>query len=1042
VWAAFRTAVFAGAVAAAAPSAIADTLQQGLAAQLQPAQSLRYEQALAAGEFLRVVVEQLGADVEVHILDPSGAQVWYCDSRASGSEVETAFWVAQSAGVHTVVVTHKGKAAGGIRISEVDRRPASDEDRALARAEGLLRLAELKRRDRSAGALAECVEAAQAARALLPAHPRRMAALAFIGLCNRDINRLDLARPAFEEALATARQLGHAPSEAENLVYLGNLHSRKGEFREALGLQQQAVVVYGRIGRKSGEGFAWNNIASLQSQLGQNERAAESYEKAIACFREARDRGGESLARLNLGVTLQLTGRADAALASLEEALRGLREANDRVSAASALNTMAAVFGDLGDRPRAHTYAEQALALRRELGDRHAQARSHAMIGNLLLDDGSLAEAHTHLTTALELYRETKDKDGQAWTLYLLGRVRLQQRARGAEDLWQEALSLRRQTGAVQEEAWLLAAMAEARIDGAHTATARGLLDESLAKFQAAGDPHGEAHALYLLARLERAEGDRPAALKRAAAALDVAESVRSRVASSELRATYLAKVRRYYELMLELLLEKGAGPPGAAAVEQAFAISERARARALLDLFAISAAELDAGLDPELRRRRDALQDEIASRQSDLVRTASSGERDAAARREASSSLERAYEAYDLLADEIRRRHPRYASIVYPEPAQAAHARGLVDADTVLLEYFAGESASYLFLVDEAGVGCYRLPAVATLQRSIDDVRAGVEKPSRLALPRLARGARALYRALLLPVETRLKGRRHLLVAPDGPLYRIPFETLLTAPPGAPLQPTRLPYLVRRFSVRYVPSVAVMQRLASSRATGELDLFAVGDPDLEGPSGGVAPSSIRRSLFGDTPLQSLPRLPGARSEVQAIARLFPAARVRVLLGAEATEENVRGSGLGSARYLHFATHALVSERRPAQSGLVLAAGAAQPDAFLQAHEVLGLELQADLVTLSACSTGLGREVLGEGLLGLTQAFFVAGARGVVATLWPVTDTSSSDLMVRFYAALARGEADAVALQAAKREMLTGRWAHPHHWASYVVIGR
>jgi CHAT domain-containing protein len=144
---------------------------------------------------------------------------------------------------------------------------------------------------------------------------------------------------------------------------------------------------------------------------------------------------------------------------------------------------------------------------------------------------------------------------------------------------------------------------------------------------------------------------------------------------------------------------------------------------------------------------------------------------------------------------------------------------------------------------------------------------------------------------------------------------------------------------------VRYVPSVAVMQHLGRAGRGATLDLVAVGDPAVARAAATGAAGNVRRSLFGETPARSLPRLPGARDEVHAISRLFPAARVR---------------------YLHFATHALVSERRPAQSGLVLAAGADQQDAFLQAHEVLGLQLDADLVTLSACSTGLGREVLGE----------------------------------------------------------------------------
>lgn len=1022
----------------AAAAAGPETLQVGQAAQLQPGQAVHYEQSLAAGEFLRVVVEQQGADVDVRILDPAGAQVFYGDSRPLGSESESAFWVAETAGPHALVVTNKGREAGGVRVAEVERWPASTEDRALARAELHLRVAELKRRDQSAAALAECVGAAEAARALLPPrHERRLAALAFLGICNRDLNHHEAARAAFEEALAMARALGVAVSEAENLVYLGNLHTFRGEFRESLAMQEQAAAIYARIGKKSGEGFARNNAANLRAQLGQTEQAMEGFQAAAAAFKEAHDARGEALARSNLGVLLQRLGRADAALAVLEEAVRGLHETKSRTAEASALNTMASVFGDLGDHPRARAYAEQSLAIRRQLGDRRAQARSHSALGQSYLEEGALRDARTHLETAVALARETKDQDEEAWALFLLGRVQRRQGAADALATWEQALRLRRETGAVLEEGWLLTAMAEAHLESGRLPAARELLDRGLAQFREVADPHGEAQALYLLARVARAEGRRAEALERAQAALAVAESVRARVASAELRATYLAKVRRYYELVIELLLEPRADE---AAVERAFAVSERARARALLDLFAFTAAELDAALDPELRRQRAELQGEIAALQSDLMRAASSpGER--SARRDLATRLEGRYEAYDLLEQEIRRGNPRYASLAYPPTAGAAAARALLREGDVLLEFFAGEAASYVFVVRGGGLEAHRLPGVRVLQPSIDDVRAGLEKPSRLALQRFVRGARALYRALLQPAAARLRGPGTLLIAPDGPLYRVPFEALLTRSPAA-ADSAALPYLLRQHAVRYVPSVAVMQQLRAAPAPAALDLFAVGDPGPAGQKGDADPAA-RRSLFGDQPLSSLPSLPGARREVESIARLFAADRVRVLLGSSATEDGVKGADLRAARYLHFATHALVSERRPAESGLVLARGPVDEDAFLQVHEIVRLELDADLVTLSACSTGLGREVLGEGLLGLTQAFLAAGARGVLATLWPVTDVSSSELMVSFYSGLSRGAGTADALRAAKLELLRGaRWSHPHHWASYVMIGR
>jgi CHAT domain-containing protein len=259
---------------------------------------------------------------------------------------------------------------------------------------------------------------------------------------------------------------------------------------------------------------------------------------------------------------------------------------------------------------------------------------------------------------------------------------------------------------------------------------------------------------------------------------------------------------------------------------------------------------------------------------------------------------------------------------------------------------------------------------------------------------------------------------------------------------------------LTDRFVVSYAPSATVFAGLHGDRpAAGEPSLLAVGDPT--DPGDGAAP------------------LPGTRAEVAAVARLF--ANPRVLLGADASEANLdqlAGGDLGRFRYIHFATHGLLDDRRPLASALALAGGGR-----LTAERVLRTwKLQAELVTLSACNSGRGEYTGGDGYLGFAQAFFRAGARSTVVSLWPVDDRATALLMGRFYAALlgTPGVGKAEALAEARRwlrdlpaaevakfdrelpadvprgtrregDVPTGSdakpFAHPRYWSAFVLIG-
>jgi CHAT domain-containing protein len=232
------------------------------------------------------------------------------------------------------------------------------------------------------------------------------------------------------------------------------------------------------------------------------------------------------------------------------------------------------------------------------------------------------------------------------------------------------------------------------------------------------------------------------------------------------------------------------------------------------------------------------------------------------------------------------------------------------------------------------------------------------------------------------------------------------------------------------------------LRALRQNNATEAKGIIAFGDPIYGKDEAAMANGNATERGY------DFRQLPYTRAEVNEIAALFPPAERRVFLGAAAHEANVKAESLRDYRYVHFAAHALIDEERPARSGIVLStqtgATESKEDGALQMSEVMRLKLNADLVTLSACRTGLGQLLKGEGMIGLTRAFLYAGSESVVVSLWNVNDIATASLMKVFYKNLKQGLAKDEALRQAKLKLIRGRqqaWRHPYYWSAFVVVG-
>jgi len=303
------------------------------------------------------------------------------------------------------------------------------------------------------------------------------------------------------------------------------------------------------------------------------------------------------------------------------------------------------------------------------------------------------------------------------------------------------------------------------------------------------------------------------------------------------------------------------------------------------------------------------------------------------------------------------------------------------------------------------------------------------------------------LFAALFPPHDINLPIDRHLLIIPSGILYYLPFETLITE--KSTMHQDDIPFLINKCEISYAPSASVSSFIKSAikKKPHQFELLAFGDPLFEKPSGfrkkndSNNPLEVTRMLYGDYDFHSLKY---SGEEVQKIADLYPDHKRKIYLKEAAKEEELKKGGLEQFDKIHFSTHGIVDEQVPGRSGLVLTIdNDPAEDGILQMNEIFNLKFDADLIVLSACQTGLGKLVNGEGMIGLTRAFFYSGASALLVSLWAVDDRSTSELMVNFYKNLDAGLSKRTALRQAKLEQISKGTAvgHPYHWAPFILIG-
>ena len=960
---------------------------------------------------------------------PDGGELTSSNGPATFSGTDRLIFVAGATADYRLVVRPRRAVSrfGGCVLKRSPARPATERDQLSARAariagEGRGELVGPERRLEKAGRALKSLESALALYERAGDERGRADTIFAMALVNgEELGRKSTAIALYENALALFMQLGDPAGQAAAFRYLGDetrdldsvSEERPVVVARAEGYFSRAVELDRRLGDNLGEAATLTFRCRLYNDNG---RFQEGLEDCRAALRLGANLESTIAYRtyMNLASLASNSGDNETAQINNRIALERLALVRDYVSPAREAfikTNVGWLYLAAGDRTSATNFLRDALRINETLGRTGQTAKTLVALATIALEERKLVDALQYAQRAVDIYRRDDPGKIQA-ALNALGNVRAALGDRGP---------------------------------------ARQLFSEAIAINQRNGDRYAEADSLYNLAKLEAADGKPEVAVEKVRLAVNRSEIIRAKLYGQRQRTSYLSILRKFYELESDLLSRLYASTRDTSLLEQAWQANEKLRARALLENL------IEGGLDPNtvapegFYKRELSILESIAA--AELMRNMAAD--DAVASRNAGNELIRSIATYDELREQIRRTNPRFSALNDPPEMSADAARAMLDGETAVLEFVLGEPRSGVWVFRREGFHFVALAARSQIEVAARDYYKALTTPGATAKTVGDRSA-ALSRLILAPVADELRGRKRIVVMADGILQTIPFAALSLSADGV-ARP-----LTADFEIAAAPSFATIASIRENRDRRPADrdktlavfadpVFQRDDERLVRPrtiSSDRADLSVHATVDAarrEVGLSRLGRLPFSAFEASKISS-FASGRSFVATGVRASRESFLNGEFGSYRILHFATHGFINEEHPELSGIVLSLyddDRRAQNGFLRAIDIYSMKLNNELVVLSACQTALGRDVTGEGIVGLSRAFLYAGSKSVVSSLWKIDDAASAEFMSRFYSAmLVDGKRPAVALQTAQNGMRAiPRYNDPRFWAGFTLNG-
>lgn len=871
---------------------------------------------------------------------------------------------------------------------------------------------------------------------------------------------------------------------------LGYSLFRMGEGREAIKLFQTALEIRRLENDKETEIILLNNIAGAYDSLGEFREALSYLEQVVAAWRESKSRN-LSTGLNNVASIYEKLGLWQPAIDYYRESLALVAQSGPKGMEGTILSNIGDLYSTLNDPSRALESYEKALEIQRGLKTQSEEASILAHIGTVHLRLNSPAEALKYFEQALQIAEANpalKIPRTQAYTLLGMGEVyRLQNKPAEALKYFEEARKFAESVGDRQRESDSQQQLGETYAALHDWTKAEESYNAALTLRRKLEDRLGQATTLYHIASLKRDLSQLVDAAAMSAEALKQFEALRESIASQQLRTSYFETTQRCFELFIDVRLQLYKIDSEASHLAEALAANEQARARSLVDILARTSPRIRQGVNPALVQKKQALFEnlnskartrqellnkrEVQQRAYDLDRKDRSlalalADTDQRVKALASGIQQLISEADDL-DTQIRRENPKYAALTLPQPFNLKEIQTeLLDDNTLLLEYSLGDRRSFAFVVSTNSVKAIELPkraeiepvaqrlgAALTARNVSENGERQAQRKSRLdkANTEYLEAASVLSKMVIEPVAS-LLGKKRVLVVADGALQSIPFAVLpVSFNPDRLVATTPRP-LIEDYEIITLPSASVLgvqRRELKGRKVAPHAVAVLADPVFESSDSRVqvskpAPASLSLPQSARGALISW--LPYSKDEAKAIEKVAPAGETMLALDFKASRTTVMSPKLSQYRIVHFATHGIADPDHPELSEIILSLvdeKGAEQDGRVRLYEIYDLNLPVELVVLSACESGVGKQVKGEGLIALTRGFMYAGAARVVASLWKVDDSATAALMAEFYKEMFTNSREpAAALRAAQLTISKQRrWRDPYYWAGFVIQG-
>jgi CHAT domain-containing protein/tetratricopeptide (TPR) repeat protein len=877
-----------------------------------------------------------------------------------------------------------------------------------------------------------------------------------LGILFWNLGQLKESENSYLKALALAKSLGlkDREKECQDALYIINLYNKAKEFRSSGDYEnsikyfQKAINIAKNINSPDHELKCLRQMSLCYWDQNDFQEFRSLNEIALSIARKTRNKREEGICLNNIGLCCWKNDDYSNSLKYYEDALKIAREQKNTQEQTDSLNNIGIIYKEIGNYEKSLSYLTEALSIDQKLNKKEIILIDLNNIGTTYRKKGLISNNKQDFFKALDYFNDclkiiNNTNDIKTEIRVLNNRV-LNNIGTVFNDLENYAEALRyykiglKQAEELKDNETLSFILNNIGIVYYNS----GDYEESAKYCQKAIDLAGQIksgqvlwEAFLYVANSYKKQAKFDDALKNYEYSIAAIESVRSTLELEELKASYLGTDKRIeaYHNLIDLLTRLHQSEPKKAYDAKAFNYLEKAKARAFLDSLEVAQVSISQGIDTKLSAQEKLLNNDITSLYKKLLVPDLTTEQ----KNDINKKLKKFEDDYEKLKREIRATSPAYANLRYPEIITLNEAQEkLVDNQTTYFSYSIGKDNSYGFAISKNGLKIFPISPRKQLQAKVSaHIKVITDKEN--ADFHLGR---ELYTELVRPGLNRQTKR--LVFVPDDILYFLPFETLLQSG-------NQGRWLIQDYAIAYAPSLSslweIIKRGQRDGTKHKKDILAFGDP-VYGPAEDQDNSQNSSDIFQDFYSSSafkFFRLKYSGVEVQRIASLFNKNREEIYQREYASEQVLKNLDLEDFKIIHFAAHGLVDDQKPARSSIVLSLDSkSQEDGFVQVREIYNLRMGADLVSLSACQTGLGQFIRGEGIEGLNRAFFYAGASSVLMSLWSINDQASSQLMERFYFHLFSSNSIMDALQKAKLEMIGFKpFSHPFYWAAFVITG-